>query len=158
MKASRYNTVIDCPACGSGDCQICSDDGKFAYYAPANPAEKDREVIIYAVDKDNDGIATKRMMNAQKFNALVGDSTQDPPTDDGGEVTIAQDKADRLQNQLGKNAPYTVNGNEITESDLPNGWPSDPDLTPQEVIVWLKARGDKLLADKLQTAITKLGL
>jgi len=158
MKASRYNTVIDCPVCDTGDCQICSQDGKFAYYAPANPAENNREVMIYAVDRDNDGVTTKSMMNATQFNTLAGDNTQQPPTNDNGDVTIAQDKADRYQNQLGKNAPYTVNGNEVTKSDFPNGFPSNPDLTPQETIAWLQARGNSTLAAELQDAVVTLGL
>jgi len=158
MKASRYDTVIDCPACGAGGCQLCSEDGQFAYYAPANPGEIDREVLIYSLDRDDDGSAKKHMMSAQRFNTLAGDGTQEPPTDDNGNITIAQDIADRYQNQLGKNAPYTINGNEITESDFPNGFPSDPDMTPQEVITWLRARGDETLANRLQTTVSTLGL
>jgi hypothetical protein len=130
----------------------------FAYFAPANPAETDREVIIYAVEQKGDGSALKRMMNAKRFNTLLGDQTQEIPTDSDGNITIARDIADRYQNQLGKNAPYTVNGNEIAESDFPNGWPSDPDLTPQEVLAWLEARGDDSLADPLREAIANLGL
>lgn len=158
MKASRYDTVIDCPVCDSGDCQICSEDGKFAYYAPANPAERDRQVIIYAVQQQEDGAAVKKMMSAERFNALAGDGVQEVPTDGNGDITVAQDKADRYQNQLGENAPYTVNDNEITKSDFTNGWPSDPDLTPQEVIAWLRARGDERLADELREAVADLGL
>jgi len=158
MKANRYNTVLPCPACADGDCQLCSENGKFAYYAPAHPAERDRDVLIYNAHRDGDGIAEKHMMNAQRFNALAGDATREPPTDDDGNLTIAQDKADRFENQLGKNAPYTINGNKITESDFPNGFPSDPDMTPQEVIAWLRARGDETLANRLQTTVSTLGL
>lgn len=150
MKANRYDAVLPCPVCDDGDCQLCSDSGEFAYYAPAHPAERDRDVLIYHADRDNDGMAEKHMMNAQRFNELAGDATRDPPTDDSGNLTIAQDMADRFQNQLGKNAPYD---NGLSESDLPNGWPSDPDMSAQEVTAWLRSRGDQLLADRLEQAV-----
>jgi len=150
MKANRYDTVLPCPACADGGCQLCSENGKFAYYAPAHPAERDRDVLIYHADRDDDGIAKKHMMNAQRFDALAGDATRKPPTDDNGNVTIAQDRADRLQNQLGKNAPYD---NELSESDLPNGWPTDPDLSHAELQAWLQARGDTLLAERFTKAV-----
>jgi len=150
MRANRYDTVLPCPACADGDCQLCSDDGKFAYYAPAHPAERDRDVLIYHADRDDNGIAEKHMMNAERFNALAGDATREPPTDDSGNLIVAQDKADRMQNQLGKNAPYE---NGLSEGDFQNGWPSDPDLAPQEVIAWLRGRGDSVLAERLEQAL-----
>jgi len=150
MKANRYDTVLPCPACADGDCQLCSENGKFAYYAPAHPAERDRDALIYNTDRDDDGIAEKHMMNAQRFDALAGDATRDPPTDDNGNLTIAQDKADRFQNQLGKNAPYD---NGLSESDLPNGWPADPELSLAELQAWLQGRGDTLLAERLDKTV-----
>jgi len=150
MKANRYDTVLPCPACADGDCQLCSENGKFAYYAPAHPAERDRDALIYNTDRDDDGIAEKHMMNAQRFDALAGDATRDPPTDDNGNLTIAQDKADRFQNQLGKNAPYD---NGLSESDLPNGWPADPELSLAELQAWLQGRGDTLLAERLDKIV-----
>ena len=69
----------------------------------------------------------------------------------------AQDIADRMQNQMGKNAPYNINGHEITESDMPNGWPNDPDLSPQEVLAWLRARGSEILAEELEYALSQIG-
>jgi hypothetical protein len=135
---------------------FCSS-GKFSYYAPANPNETDREALIYGIKSDSD-TRIKKMLSADRVNVLAGDDTQAPPTDDSGGVTVAPDMADRMQNQLGENAPYEFNGQTITESDLPNGWPSDPDLSPQEVLAWLEARGDDSLADPLREAIANLGL
>lgn len=148
MRASRYDAVLPCPVCDDGDCQICSDSGEFAYYAPAHPAERDRDVLIYYADP-GDGIAEKHMMNAQRFDALAGNATIDPPRDDDGNLTVAQDKADRMQNQLGANAPYE---NDLSKDDFSDGWPSDPDLTPQEVVSWLRGRDAGLLADRLEQA------
>jgi hypothetical protein len=158
MKASDFNAVISCPHCG-GDGQNCPfcDNGEFSHYCPANPSEADRDVLVYAVESDADGRA-KKMLSAQRVNTLAGDATKDPPTDGSGDLAVPQDIADRMQNQLGVNAPYEVNGNSVTESDLPNGWPSDADLSPQEVIAWLKARGNTTLAGSLHEAIENLGL
>jgi len=155
MRAERYNAVLSCPVCETGDCQLCSDDGEFSFFAPAHPAESDRDVIIYHADRDNDGHAEMHMMNVSRFNGLFGDLKMEPPTDADGNLTIAQDKADRMQNQLGENAPY---GNGLSKNDFPNGWPSDSDLSPQEVIAWLEARGNKMTADKVQIIISTLGL
>lgn len=158
MKASDFSPIIECPACGGKEpsCPFC-DNGKFSYHCPSNPSEAGRDVLIYGVETDADG-QVKKMLPADRVNVLAGDNTQAPPTDDSGEITVAPDMADRMQNQLGANAPYEVNGNSVTESDFPNGWPSDPDLSPQEVLVWLEARGDDSLADPLREAIENLGL
>ncbi len=150
MKANRYNAVLPCPACANGDCQLCSESGNFAYYAPAHPGEQDRDVLIYHADRDDDGAAEKHMMNAQRFDALAGSATMQPPTDDNGNLSVKQDIADRMQNQLGKNAPYDGGP---AETDMPNGWPADPDMSAQEVMAWLRSRGDQLLADRLEQAV-----
>jgi hypothetical protein len=149
MIASRYDVVLPCPVCDDGNCRLC-ENGKFAYYAPAHPGEQDKDAIIYYVDKHNDGMIEKHVMNARNFNALVGDANLDPSENDEGNVTVAQDKADRLQNQLGDNAPYNT---DVSASDMPNGWPSDPDLSPAEAQAWLRARGDTLLAQRLAETV-----
>jgi hypothetical protein len=158
MRASDFSPIIECPACNGTDpsCPFCGD-GAFSYYCPANPSEADRDVLIYGVESDVDG-RVKKMLPARRVNVLAGDSTKAPPTDENGDITVAPDMADRMQNQLGANAPYEVAGQTITGSDLPNGWPSDPDMTPQEVLAWLEARGSTALANPLREAIANLGL
>jgi hypothetical protein len=158
MKASDFSPIIECPACGGGEqsCPFC-ENGEFSYYCPTNPSERNRDVLIYGVESDADG-RVKKMLSADRVNVLAGDATRDPPTDDTGTVTVAEDMADRMQNRLGANAPYEVNGRTIINSDLPNGWPSDPDLSPQETLAWLEARGSDSLADPLREAIANVGL
>lgn len=159
MKATDFDVVIDCPECDVPEgCSFCDDDGNFSYYAPANPAESDRNVLIYGVDGRGEG-QVKKMLNADRADALAGDATMEVPTDDDGNVTVAPDMADRMQNQLGENAPYKLeNDRTITESDLPNGWPSDPDLSATELTAWLKARGSKQFADEVREAAQNIGL
>jgi hypothetical protein len=158
MKASDFDAVIPCPSCSGTDstCAFCAN-GEFSYYAPENPAESDRNVLIYDVAADSDG-RVKKLIPARRVNVLAGDATRSPPTDNSGAVTVAADIADRMQNHLGANAPYSVNDSTVVESDLPNGWPSDPDLSPQEVLAWLEARGSTALAGPLRDAIDNLGL
>jgi hypothetical protein len=158
MKASDFDAVIDCPSCNGSrpSCPFCAN-GEFSYYARANPAEPNRSVLIYGVTADSDG-GVKKMISVQRMNVLAGDQTQSPPTDDSGAVIVPADMADRMQNQLGANAPYSINDSTVVESDLPNGWPSDPDLSPQEVLGWLETRGSTALADPLRDAIDNLGL
>lgn len=154
MRASDFDAIIDCPVCDGSGCIFCAD-GDFSYYAPANPAESDRDVLIYGISR-SDG-AAKKMMPSNRFNLLASDKTKSPPTNDNGDITVPRDIADRMQNKLGKNAPYEINKNKITDSDLPNGWPSDPDLSPDVVLAWLDLRGNTDLASSLRKAINNLG-
>jgi len=154
MRASDFDAIIDCPECDGEGCLFC-DDGEFSYYAPANPAEPDREVLIYGVSSVRG--AVKKMMPSNRVNLLASDETKSAPTDDNGNITVPRDIADRMENKLGANAPYQINGNKITDSDLPSGWPDDSDLTPDVVVAWLEARGSTDLAASLRTAMNNLG-
>lgn len=159
MRASDFDSIIDCPVRGNPeDCPFCDDDGQFSYYAPSNPAEPNHDVLIYAINGDGEG-QVKKMLNEERANALAGAAILEPPTDNDGNVTVGADVADRMQNQLGANAPYKLdNGNSVAEKDMPNGWPSDPDLSVTELIAWLKARGNRRFADEVREAAENVGL
>jgi len=151
MRATDLNTLVDCPICGGKSCPSCGPDGQIAHYGPESPSEGDRDVVIYSLTTADDAGVLKKMLSVERFNALVGDGEMDVDNPEA----LPGDKLDRYNNQLGENAPYSVNGNEVTAADLPNGWPSDPDLTPAEAVAWLRARGSTELADCIETVVSK---
>lgn len=150
MKASDLGSLVDCPVCGGESCPTCGPDGRVAYYGPESPSEGDRNVVIYDLTTAGDTGVLKKMLSVERFNALVGDGQIDVDNPE----SLPADKLDRFNNQLGQNAPYSVNGNEVTVDGMPDGWPSDPDLNPAEAVAWLRARGSTELADCIETVVS----
>lgn len=67
--------------------------------------------------------------------------------DSGPMASYEPDMRDQLKNNPvgaeGAGFDYEVYGRTIAESDFPNGAPTDPDLSFDEVISWAQARGDR---------------
>lgn len=181
MQATALDADLDCPVCGgTGDahdadlrthCPHCEGTGEINRYRDGEDGhvvltetyEVQGSAVVYSVEQ-----MPIRDEGTGGFEGRYGDWT--PQDVDSGPMAEYQpDTRDRLRNQpLGTSTnasgeyempdepPY--GGSTFDERMFPDGWPTGPDLSADEVVAWLTARGDTYTASVFEDLREELDL